>query len=370
MDERIETNNTEKEKQSNFIEKLNKIDANIDKVIPRYIRVNKDIIKSVMYWGFNMTWQILMSLVLVGAIIVGIKEIQIENLILYLFIGFFLSIVLGLIAPKIVKNKYIYKGFKSFFASKSGEYNMKNHLFKYTVIFTGLLSIIFLIFRQDIVVASADYAAWGEFVLGRNLDYYTCLTIVIMYAVGVPFTGIFCYKIYNNTHCEINKAMYKLRHNQALENEYIDKSQFTEKEINERICIYKITEWAITHAKDAFNQTSLFQESSQAIIGVLDEKLDYSKLNDSLKRCIVFLFFMTANNILVPDAYIDTFSLIENPNQIYLCKEGKRVDAIQIKYSQDKITFTYEDGKGHSTISNRPNENTQDTNLAEKEREV
>ena len=368
MDERIETNNTKKE--SNFIDKLNKIDANIGKAVPRYIRVNKDIIKSVMYWGFNMTWQILISLVLIGAIIVGIKEIQIENLILYLFIGFFLSIVLGLIAPKIVKNKYIYKGFKSFFASKSGKYNMKNHLLKYTLIFTILLSIIFLIFRHDIVVTSADYAAWGEFILGRNLDPNSSLTIVIMYAVGVPVTGIFCYKIYNNTHREINKAMYELRHNQTLEDEYIDKSQLTEKEINDRTYIYKITEWAITHAKDAFNQTSLFQESSQAMIGVLDEKLDYSKLNDSLKRCIVFLFFMTANNILVPDAYIDTFSLIENPNQIYLCKEGKRVDAIQIEYNKDKITFTSGDGKCHCTISNAPNENTQNANLAEKEREV
>lgn len=368
MDERIETNNTEKEKQSNFIDKLNKIDANIDKAIPRYIRINKDIIKSVMYWGFNMTWQILISLVLVGIIIVGMKGIQIENLILYFLIGFFLSIVLGVIAPKIVKNKYIYKVFKSFFASKSGKYNMKNHLFKYTVIFTGLLSIIFLIFRHDIVVASVDYAAWGEFVLGRNLDPNSSLNIVIMYAVGVPVTGIFCYKIYNNTHREINKAMYELRHNQALEEEYIDESQLTEKEINDRTYIYKITEWAITHAKDAFNQTSLFQESSQAIIGVLDEKLDYSKLNDSLKRCMVFLFFMTANNILVPDVYIDTFSLIENPNQIYLCKEGKRVDTIQIEYNKDKITFTHKDGKVNSTISNTPK--PQDANLEEKEREV
>ena len=367
-DNKKEMTNVIKEDNQNWYEKIENIKDNIRKAIPQYIRRNKNIIKSIMYWGFNITWQILISLVLIGAIIVGIKEIQIENLILYLFIGFFLSIVLGLIAPKIVKNKYIYKGFKSFFVSKSGVYDMKTHLLKYTFIFTGLLSIIFLIYRQDIVVTSADYATWGEFILGRNLDYYTCLTIVIMYAVGVPVTGIFCYKIYNNTHREINKAMYELRHNQALEEEYIDESQLTEKEINDRTYIYKITEWAITHVKDAFNQTSLFQESSQAIIGVLDEKLDYSKLNDSLKRCMVFLFFMTANNILVPDAYIDTFSLIENPNQIYLCKEGKRVDTIQIEYNKDKITFTYEDGKVNSTISNTPK--PQDANLEEKEREV
>ena len=76
----------------------------------------------------------------------------------------------------------------------------------------------------------------------------------------------------------------------------------------------------------------------------------------------------STNNILVPDVYIDTFSLIENPNQIYLCKEGKRVDTIQIEYNKDKITFTHKDGKVNSTISNTPK--PQDANLEEKEREV
>lgn len=370
MDERIETNNTEKEKQSNFIDKLNKIDANIDKAIPRYIRINKDIIKSVMYWGFNMTFQLVASWLFVLMLFGKPENINVKQVVICTCLGLCISLVFALLMPSLTKNKLIYKGFKSFFATKSGYCNMKNHLFKHMWIGTGIGIVIILLYRfifiKDMTITADNYESIGQFLLNDFTSGNEALGNLI-YIIGIYIILLMLVWMFIGTNgksplvnYDINKAFFQINHNKNLEDAYINKDEFSNEILNQRNLLYNLTFNLFSHSKYNYN------EIITHIIGFWEE-IDISNLSEQKKRSILFTVFMDPRFLLKSYVYIDTTSLCEDINKVNICQEGKIIETLNIKYTKNNIILVNANGEEGSIITFCDNAMKKDENL---EREV
>ena len=91
---------------------------NIKTLIPSYFTRNREIIKSILYWGFNMTFQLVASWLFVLMLFGKPENINVKQVVICTCLGLCISLVFALLMPSLTKNKLIYKGFKSFFATK------------------------------------------------------------------------------------------------------------------------------------------------------------------------------------------------------------------------------------------------------------